>query len=118
MLAGSNEEAIEMGKKENINVVVSELEEDKWYSYIIYYLKNITCPDYLVDHKRRDIRIKAMKYFLTQYGIGWRNPDGVIIRCVNKEEVDKLILELHSGYYGGHLASCTKAHKILRAGYY
>jgi len=52
MLAESNEEAIKMGEKENINVVLSELEEEEWYSNIIYYLKNILFPNHLVDHKR------------------------------------------------------------------
>jgi hypothetical protein len=91
MLTESNQEAIEMGEKEKINVVISEIEDDEWYSDIIYYLKNLTCPDHLVDHKRRALRLKDMKYCLTQDGLGWRNPDGVILRCVNKEEADKLV---------------------------
>jgi hypothetical protein len=36
----------------------------------------------------------------------------------NKEEADKLMVDLHSGHCGGHFAACTTAHKILRAGYY
>jgi hypothetical protein len=91
MMIESNQEAIEMGETEKINVVISEIENDEWYSYIIYYLKNLTCPDHLVDHKRRALRLKAMKYCLTQDGLGWRNLDGVILRCVNKEEADKLV---------------------------
>jgi hypothetical protein len=118
MLTESNQEAIEMGEKEQINVVVSEIENDEWYSDIIYYLKNLTCPDHLVDHKRRSLRLKAMKYCLTEDGLGWRNPDGVILRCVNKEEADKLVVDLHSGYCGGHFAAHTTSHKILREGYY
>jgi phenylpyruvate tautomerase PptA (4-oxalocrotonate tautomerase family) len=35
MLTTSNREAIEMGDKEQINVVVSEIEDDEWYSDII-----------------------------------------------------------------------------------
>jgi hypothetical protein len=44
MLTESNEEAIQMGESEQVNVVVSELEHDEWYSNIIYYLKNLSCP--------------------------------------------------------------------------
>jgi hypothetical protein len=83
-------------------VIVSELEHDEWYADIIYYLKNLSCPDHLVDHKKRALKLKAMKYCLTQDGLGWKNPDGIILRCVNKDEVDRLIKELHSGYCGGH----------------
>jgi hypothetical protein len=46
-----------------------------------------------------------MKYCLTQDGLGWKNPDGIILRCVNKDEADKLIKELHSGYCGGHFVA-------------
>jgi hypothetical protein len=44
MLTESNQEAIEMGEREQINVMVSEIENDEWYSDIIYYLKNLTFP--------------------------------------------------------------------------
>jgi len=118
MLVDSNEEVIEVGEKEKINIVLSELEEEEWYSDIIYYLKNLKCLDHLVNHKRSSLRLKAMKYFLTQDGLGWRNPNGVILKCVNKEEADKLIVELHLGYYGGHFSTHNIAHKIMRAGYY
>lgn len=90
MMRKRNQEVIEMGEKEQINVVTSEIENDEWYSNIIYYLKNISCPDHLVEHKRRAIRFKAMKYCLTQDILGWRILDGVILRCVNKEDTDKL----------------------------
>jgi hypothetical protein len=53
MLTESNEEAIQMGENEQVNVIVSELEHDEWYADIIYYLKNLSCPDHLVDHKKR-----------------------------------------------------------------
>jgi hypothetical protein len=49
MLTERNEEAIQMGENEQVNVVVSELEHDEWYSDIIYYLRNLSCPDHLVD---------------------------------------------------------------------
>jgi hypothetical protein len=59
-----------------------------------------------------------MKYCLTDDGLGWKKPYGVILRCVNKEEAKKILEELHSGHCGGHFAARTTSHKILRAGYY
>jgi hypothetical protein len=79
MLTESNQEAIQMGESEHVNVMISKLEHDKWYSDIVYYLKNLSFPDHLVDYKRRDLRLRAMKYCLTEDGLGWRNIDGVII---------------------------------------
>jgi hypothetical protein len=71
-----------------------------------------------VEQKIRDLRPKAMKYFLIENDLRWRNPDGVILRCVNKEEVDKLLTDLHAGHCCGHFAACITAHNILRVGYY
>jgi hypothetical protein len=118
MLIESNQEAIQMREIEQINVVFSELEHDEWYSDIIYYLKNISCLKHIVDYKRRALRLKAMKYCLTEDGLGWKNPDGVLLRCVNQEEARKLLKELHSVFCGGHFTARTTAHKILRVGYY
>jgi len=59
-----------------------------------------------------------MKCCLMQDGIGWRNRDGVIHICVNKEEAVKLISELHLGYCEGHFATHTTTNKIMREGYY
>ena len=71
-----------------------------------------------MDYKKRALRLKAMKYCLTEDGLGWKDPNGVLLRCVNKDEADKLLRELHSGYCGGHFVARTTAHKILRAEYY
>eukprot|EP00253_Pinus_taeda_P008783 PITA_08783 len=51
-------------------------------------------------------------------GLGWRNPEGIVLRCVDDVESKKLISEFHSGFCGGHYAARTTAHKIPRAGYY
>jgi hypothetical protein len=91
MLTEINQEALQKGESEQVNVVFSELEHDEWYSDIVYYLKNLSCPDHLVDYKRRDLRLREMKYCLTKEGLCWRNPYGIILRCVNKEEAKKLL---------------------------
>ena len=94
------------------------LEKHPWYTDIIFFLRNLTCPDHLLDHKRRALRLKATKYCLTKDGLGWRNPDGLILRCVDEPESKKLMVEFHAGFCGGHFVARTTDHKILRAGYY
>jgi hypothetical protein len=59
-----------------------------------------------------------MKYCLPEDGLGWKDPDKFLLRCVSKEEANKLLKELHSGYCGGHFVSRTTSHKILRVRYY
>ena len=44
---------------------------------------------------------------------GWKNPDGLILRCVDEEESKRLLEEFHLGFCGGHFAAKTTAHKFL-----
>ena len=74
-------------------------ENHEWYRDIIYFLRNLSCPDHLVDHQRRALRLKAEKYTLTQDGIGWRNPDGIILKCVNEEESKTIVKEMHASVW-------------------
>jgi len=69
-LTESNEEVIQFGKGEQINLIVTYLEHDEWYSDILYYLNNISCPGHLVDHKNTALKLKVMNYCLTQDGFG------------------------------------------------
>ena len=85
---------------------------------IIFFLRNLTCLNHLLGHKIRALRLKETKYCLTQDGLGWRNLDGLILRCVNEPESRKLMVEFQLGFCGGHFAASTTAHKIIRAGYY
>ena len=93
-------------------------ENHEWYKDIVYFLRNMSCPDYLIDHQRRDLRLKAEKYALTQDGIGRRNPDGIILKCVNEEESKTIIKEIQAGMCSGHYAPGTTITNIMRAGYY
>jgi hypothetical protein len=40
------------------------------------------------------------------------------MRCLEKDEAEKFLLELHAGEAGGHFGGDTTSHKVLRAGYY
>ena len=61
-------------------------QQQKWYSDIVFYLLNLTCHEHLVGHKRRSLRLQATKYCLTQDGLGWKNPDGLILTCIDEEQ--------------------------------
>ena len=44
-------------------------------------------------------------------GLGWKNPDGLILRCVDEDEAKSLINEFHVGLCCGHYATRTATHK-------
>ena len=123
MLTQANEKALGIicqnsYSEQSVSDELQILEQHPWYADIIFFLRNLTCPDHLLGHKRRALRLKATKYCLTKDGLGWRNLDGLILICIDEPESKKLKVEFHAGFCGGHFAARTIAHKILRAGYY
>jgi hypothetical protein len=74
MLTESNNEAIQLGENEQVNVIVSELEHDEWYVDIIYYLKNLSCPNHLVDHKKRALKLEIHEVLLDPGWSGLEEP--------------------------------------------
>jgi hypothetical protein len=47
-----------------------------------------------------------------------KNFDNVLMHCLERDEVEKVLFELHAGEAGGHFGGDTTSHKVLRAGYY
>ena len=44
--------------------------------------------------------------------------EGILQKCITQEEGVKLLLEIHSGSYGNHVASRNLVDKAFRAGFY
>ena len=48
-------------------------------------------------------------------GLGWKNPDVVILTCVDLTRAKELMKEFHQVLCGGDHADSTIPHKILRS---
>jgi hypothetical protein len=93
------------------------------YKDLVYYLQNQRCPDSLNIHQRRKLCLESPRYVILGDFLFRRYADGILLRCVNNEEAQKLLQETHgSSYYvihvGGHFSVKTTAFKIIRKGYY
>ena len=69
--------------------------------------------------ERRPIRMMAMRYIL--YGgllYKRRSYDSVHLRCLKKEEAERVMEEVHQGICGPYMNGRMLAKKILRMGYY
>jgi hypothetical protein len=98
--------------------VSSHLDDCEWYSHIIYFLQNLTAPPDMRKTQVRALKLKAIKFCINDKMLFWKDPSGVLLRCINKEESVQTMTEFHSSECGGHHYWKTTAHKILRAGYY
>ena len=82
---------------------------------IIHYLKEGQLPK---DRKEaRKVQIRAARFILiddTLYKQGYSLP---YLRCVNKEDANYILQEIHEGVCGNHAGARSLARKALRAGY-
>ena len=46
------------------------------------------------------------------------NYENVLLLCLEKDDVDRVLTKLHNGLPGRHFGEEMNAHKVLRAGYY
>jgi hypothetical protein len=90
------------------------LTECAWYRDILYFLQELRPLDGMGKSKVRSLKLKVVKYCLIGQVLYWRDPLGVLLKCLNPQESQRVIFEFHSNLCGGHYFWKTTAHKILR----
>jgi hypothetical protein len=75
-------------------------------------------PDGLQRSKARALKLKAVRYCLIDQVLYWKDPLGVILKCISPPEAEMIVAKFHNGLCGGHHFWRATAHKILSAGYY
>lgn len=96
----------------------SHLTDCDWYSSIIYFLQNLAAPLEMSKVQVRALKLKAIKFCINDKMLYWKDPSGVLLRCIDKDESIQIMSQFHSSDCGGHHYWKTKNHKILRVGYY
>jgi hypothetical protein len=94
------------------------LGQESWYEKLTYLLYHGNCPKNLNPRERRALRLKSTQYRLINLVLFRINYDGVLLRCLEHEDANKVLKELHDGPACGNFTGNTTAHKILRVGYY
>jgi hypothetical protein len=89
-----------------------------WYENRNYLLHHGTCLENLNPRERRDLRLKSAQYRLTNSVLFRINYDRLLLRCLEREDEDKVLKEIHDGPAHGHFVGNTTTHKIMRDGYY
>jgi len=91
---------------------------NSWYENIRFYLLHGTSPRNIDPKNRRSLRLKYASFQLINDILFQKNFDGVFLLFLEKEESEKVSVELHSGDVGGHFGGDTTSQKVLRDGYY
>ena len=68
--------------------------------------------------KKRALKLKATKYCIIEQQLYWKDSSGLLLKCLDEDESQRVMTEMHKGACGGHLYWKSTTNKILRVGYY
>ncbi|XP_074377148.1 uncharacterized protein LOC141718668 [Apium graveolens] len=89
---------------------------DNWMTPYIAYLKDGTLSE--DQNKPRYLKHKAARFFLEDNQLYRQTFSTPTLKCVDPEEADYCLREVHEGICGDHLAAKTLAYQVIRQGYY
>ncbi|XP_022032326.1 uncharacterized protein LOC110933410 [Helianthus annuus] len=97
-------------------VSVIQLGSSSWMTPIIMYLQSGILPENKVEAKK--IQHKAMHYQMSDGILYRRSYLGPLLHCVDPEDANYLIREVHEGICGIHAGPRMVEAKVMNAGYY
>jgi len=92
--------------------------QSPWYSDICFVLLNLYAPPGLSRTKKSFLRMKSSNFCVIDGALFWKNYEGILLKCLTKDQTNSVMREFHAGDCGGHLYWKSTADKILRASYY
>jgi hypothetical protein len=87
-----------------------------WYKDIIYFLQELNPPDGMGKIKARYLKLKDVRYRLIDEVLDQKDPLGVILRCLDPQEAQKIIFDFHDSLCGGQHFWRTTTYKFSRSG--
>jgi hypothetical protein len=95
---------------------VSQEGPDAWISKVRDYLKDNFLPEDQASAER--IVLLTNRYTVVKGDLYRRGANGILMRCVTREEGCDLLVEIHGGECGSHSSSRTLVGKAFRHGFY
>jgi transposase InsO family protein len=98
--------------------IEEESDHKPWYHDILTYVKFQEYPSHATESDKKTIRRLAMGFCLQGNILYKRTFDGLLLRCLDEKEAQRVIQEVHEGSCASHPSGHNMARKILRMGYY
>ncbi|XP_076943274.1 uncharacterized protein LOC143613463 [Bidens hawaiensis] len=100
----------------NREVFVCSAAETSWMTPIINYLARGILPEKKAEAQK--IRYKALNYTIQDEILYRRSYLGPLLRCVDPQDANYLLREIHEGICGVHAGPRMVVAKIMNTGYY
>ena len=108
---------VHKGKNESSIMTIEEEEVSSYYD-IVKFLELGAYPNGANKRKCCSISMMETQYVLYEGKLYRRSYDGIHLRCLKKEEAEKVMEEVHQEICGPHMNGRMLAKKILRIGYF
>ena len=93
-------------------------EEGEWYSDILQYLKDGTCPPSIDKNDQLTIQRLSINSIICGERLYRRSYDEIHLLCVTAKEAQQIIEEIYESSYGPHMNAHMLSRKIMKQGYY
>uniref|UniRef100_A0A2N9HSV2 Uncharacterized protein n=1 Tax=Fagus sylvatica TaxID=28930 RepID=A0A2N9HSV2_FAGSY len=80
--------------------VEAEIDDKPWYYDIKRFIQDREYPSRATENEKKYIRRMAFQFFLSGEILYKRTHDATLLRCVDAEEANRLIQEMHAGLNG------------------
>ncbi|XP_027109143.1 uncharacterized protein [Coffea arabica] len=89
-----------------------------WYNDIKEFMKTGSYPPDADSVVKSFLCRLSSRFFLNGEVLHKKTSDLGLLRCINEEEADYMMKEVHIGVYGPHMNGHLLAKKIMRSGYF
>lgn len=89
-----------------------------WVQEMTHFLLTSKCPHGLSKAKRRYYRFQSISYVLLNGILFRKDFHGVLLRCIEADQVDKVLFEFHEGSTWGHFSPRATTLNIMKGDYY
>ena len=109
-------ERVEEENTVNLITFLNNANENDWRQPVKDYIQKGVLPEDL--KKRVDVRRRAARFVVCNDTLYKRSFDGILLRCLSKEEAEYALKETHAGACGAHQAGPKLSAQLKRLGYY
>eukprot|EP00253_Pinus_taeda_P030331 PITA_30331 len=114
----SGERTEEATKEHEKNQSLAEnLATCEWYSSVVHFLQKLEVPLGNGSSQGRAIKLISAKFFINKNMLYWKDPLGILLRCLDKGQSVEVMHQFYSSICGGNNYWKTTTHKTLRRGY-
>jgi hypothetical protein len=89
-----------------------------WYNDIKKFLQHREYPQGISKTDEKTLRRMTMNFYLDGEILYKRSFDGTLLRCLNENEIEQALKEIHEGICATHANGHTMAKQIQRSGYF